>query len=151
MNALIKQWSQVALESLTHVKWLAPLILRITVGYSFFVIGLGKLNNLDRVAQFFTSLGIPFPGFNALLVAGTETLGGLLILVGLLTRLISIPLSITMVVAILTAQLGKIGNLTDFLGLIEWIYLVIFINLMINGPGKMSLDHYLAQKLKMEP
>src|SRR5262245_51867472 len=90
------------------VAWLAPLLARITVGVVFAQTGWGKLNSLGNVTEFFTTLGIPAPGFNAALVATTELVGGLSILVGLGARFAALPLSFTMIVAILTAKRSEI-------------------------------------------
>src|SRR5437763_579298 len=71
------------------------LLIRITWGWQFFQTGWGKWKNLTRVAGFFESLGIPLPRFNAVLASTTECVGGLLLLVGLGARLVSVPLAFT--------------------------------------------------------
>jgi DoxX len=63
------------------------------------------------VTGFFTELGIPAPGFQAVFVALLETTGGLLLLVGLFSRLISIPLIVTMIVAYVTSEKEAIAAL----------------------------------------
>ena len=50
----------------SHFLWAGPLIARLTVGYVFMLTGWGKLQNLDRVTEYFTSLGIPFPEMRVL-------------------------------------------------------------------------------------
>src|SRR5690348_2415855 len=69
----------------------SPLLLAIRLywGWQFFQTGKGKLMNLDRTAEFFQSLHIPMPRLNACLAGGTECIGGLLLLLGLGSRLIS--------------------------------------------------------------
>lgn len=114
-------------------------LLRITVGLIFFKAGAGKLFGLfggfgiEGVTGFFTKLGIPYPHFNAYFVGGTEFIGGILMLVGLLTRLVSIPFCIIMIIAIFTAH--KEG---DF-----YYPLMIFMSclaLLETGSGILSLD-----------
>src|SRR3954468_22332370 len=78
------------------------LVLRLYWGWSFFQTGKGKLGDLSGPTQFFTDLGIPFPSFNAVLVGCTETVCGLLLLVGLASRLAAFPLIVTLIVAYLT-------------------------------------------------
>ena len=122
------------------LSFLVPLLLRLTVGLVFVGTGWTKLHNQAQFAEFFTTLGIPLPALNAAVVAGTEFFGGLLILVGLGTRLAALPLAFTMVIAILTAKRPEIDGLTTLVGFQEWDYLVMFLALAIVGPGALSLD-----------
>src|SRR5204863_8135942 len=100
MSSLVLVKARHAYELLARAanKLQAPLLLvmRLYWGWSFFVTGKGKLLNLDKTAEFFGGLGIPFPKFNAALAGSTECLGGLLLLVGLGSRLVSIPLAFMM-------------------------------------------------------
>ena len=127
---------------------LGPALARLTVGLVFIGTGWGKLHTLPDVTDYFASLGIPAPGFNARLAATTEFVGGLLVLVGLGTRVVVLPMAFTMVVAILTAKRGDIHGLTDFVGLEEWSYIVFFLWLAIAGAGPLSLDRLVAPRLE---
>jgi putative oxidoreductase len=120
--------------------FLGPTLARLTVGLVFIGTGWGKLHSLGDVTDFFASLHIPAPGFNARLAASTAFFGGLLVLVGLGTRLAALPLAFTMVVAILTAKRADISGLTALVGFEEWSYLVFFIWLAVAGAGPLSLD-----------
>lgn len=140
MNQLYQLYHR-GIDSLQKINWLPALLARISMGSIFILSGWGKLNNLPRVTAFFTELGIPFPGFNAGLVGLTEFGCGLLILFGLLTRLASIPLIVTMAVAIMTAKKSDISDITDILAFEEFGYIVIFLWLLISGAGKISLDN----------
>ena len=133
--------------------WLGPLLARITVGITFIGTGWGKLHTLGDVTNFFSELHIPAPHFNAILAASAEFFCGAALLAGVLTRLAAIPLVITMVVAIITAKImpGKVDGFTDFLGLDEWLYIVIFVWLAVAGPGAVSVDRLLARGLKLDP
>jgi putative oxidoreductase len=99
------------------------------------------------VTQFFASLHIPAPHFNALLAASTEFFGGLFLILGLFTRLAALPMAFTMVVAILTAKRGDIDGLSTLVGFEEFSYLVMFLWLAVAGPGALSLDHVLVRRL----
>ena len=121
--------------------WLPLLLLRLFLGYFFFVTGLAHLKNLDSVTKYFISLDIPMPAFNAALSTGTELIGGGLFMLGALTRLVSIPLFINMVVATLTAKLKKVAGLGDFVELSEPLYALVFFLYIFSGPGKASVDH----------
>src|SRR5207237_3024594 len=59
------------------------LALRLFIGWQFFATGRGKLEHIDRIVAFFTNLGIPAPALNANVVAWLETIGGVLLFVGL--------------------------------------------------------------------
>lgn len=87
---------------------IAPLLLRIYLAPIFIKAGYSKLSNFENTAAWFGNpewgLGLPFPELMAALAAGTEFFGGWLILFGLATRLIAIPLMVTMVVAAATAH-----------------------------------------------
>src|SRR4051812_46940410 len=90
----------------SRLLWLPPLLARLTVGWVFARTGWGKLHHLPQVIGFFRQLGIPRPEFHAPFVATNELVCGALIMVGLFTRVACVPLSITMLVAILTAKLA---------------------------------------------
>ena len=130
-----------------RLAFLGPTLARLTVGLVFIGTGWGKLHSLGDVTDFFASLHIPAPGFNARLAASTELFGGILVLVGLATRLAALPLGFTMVVAILTAKRADITGLTALVGFEEWSYLVFFIWLAVAGAGPLSLDA-LAVRLR---
>ncbi len=80
------------------------LLLRGILAYTFFGPALSKLSDIDATANFFSHLGIPFPVLNAYLAAGTESLGVVLLTLGLMTRFISIGLLMVMIVAIATVH-----------------------------------------------
>ena len=125
--------------------FLGPTLARLTVGLVFIGTGWGKLHSIPDVTSFFTDLGIPAPGFNARLTAATEFFGGLLVLLGLGTRLASLPLAFTMMIAIITAKRANIDGITALVGFEEWSYLVFFIWIALAGPGPLSLDALIAR------
>ncbi|MGH7898886.1 MAG: DoxX family protein [Candidatus Binatia bacterium] len=126
--------------------WLPPLLARITVGWVFAVTGWGKLQNLQAITDYFTELGIPYPELQAPFASATELVCGVLILVGLGTRIASIPLIVVMLVAIATAQWQNVDSMASLLGLVEWAYIAIFVWLAIAGPGPLSLDHVIERR-----
>jgi putative oxidoreductase len=126
------------------LRFIGPTLARLTVGLVFLGTGWGKLHHLPDVTDFFASLHIPAPAFNARLTAGTELVGGLLVLLGLGTRLASLPLAFTMVIAIVTARRGDITGLTALVGLEEWSYLVLLLWLALAGAGPLSIDRLLS-------
>ncbi len=141
---MIALYERVKLK-LSENAWIALLLLRLFVGYFFFETGWGKLHNLDTFTQRFIDWGIPMPAFNAALSAWTEAVGGLLIMAGLATRLVSIPLIVNMIVAVVTVKLKKVEGLDDFAELDEPLYALAFLVLLFVGPGKVSLDYLIAR------
>jgi putative oxidoreductase len=137
------------LEDLTRrLAWLPPALARLALGVVFVQTGWGKLHSLAQVTEFFRSLGIPAASVQAPFVASVEFVGGLLLIVGLGTRVAALPLAGTMIVAILTAQLPHVHGLGDLLGLVETSYLIVFVWLAVAGPGALSLDHLLVRRAR---
>jgi putative oxidoreductase len=96
------------LDTTRAVDFIAPLALRLYLAPIFWMAGTGKLANMDSTIEWFANpdwgLGLPFPALMAWLATLTETGGAILLLLGLAVRWISIPLIITMVVAMLTVH-----------------------------------------------
>ena len=134
------------LRFLDSREWIAVLLARLSVGVLFFESGRGKLfYKLNELVEYFARLGVPLPHLQAPMVASIEFVGGICLILGIATRLVSAPLAVIMVVAILTAQLDKAKTVGDFLYLPEVLLLVIFIWLIFSGPGKFALDNYIAR------
>jgi len=141
--------------------WLAPhrtaleslvlLIIRLYWGWEFFLTGKGKLLDLGKPTQFFQSLGIPFPHQQAVLVGVTECVGGLFLLVGFASRLISVPQMILLTVAYLTADIDKFKMIFSepdkFLAADEFLFLFAVVLVFVFGPGRFSLDWLFTRKL----
>lgn len=131
--------------------WVPAFISRVTIGAIFVQSGWGKLTHLDKVVDFFTSLGIPAARIQAPFVAGVEFTCGVLVLLGLFTRLASLPLIGTMAVAIATAKLGDVQGFSDFLSLSEYLFIVLLVWLAIKGAGAVSLDRIVWRPHEDEP
>ena len=125
--------------------WLPGLLSRLTIGAIFIQTGWGKLHHLDKVTQFFASLGIPAPQLQAPFVACVEFGCGSLVFLGLFTRLAAFPLIGTMIVAILTAKMKDVADLSDFFSLSEYLFIVLLVWLIVKGAGAASIDRFLAR------
>ena len=138
------------------------LLLRLMAGGVFFWEGILKFVYTNQGVGRFTKLGIPFPHETAIFIACLEIGGGLLLISGLGTRLIAIPFIVEMIVAVLTTKIGlylgtsplpvppalpKVG-FWAVLHEIRSDYAQIMTTafLLVNGPGKWSLDAVLLRK-----
>jgi len=123
--------------------WLAPLLMRLFFGYFWIINGWGKIHDLQGFVQRFAGWGIPYPHINAALSAYTELVGGVLIFLGLLTRLATLPMMFNMLVAIITVTSKQMHSLNDFILADEPLYILILFWLLMVGPGKASLDRII--------
>lgn len=122
---------------------IALLLARLTVAYGFYEPAMKKWSDIQSIAGWFDSMGIPLATFNAYMVASTELLGVVLLTLGLFTRLISIPLMIIMLVAIFTVHISH-GFAAGDNGFEIPLYYMLFLALFASyGAGKISLDHLL--------
>lgn len=103
MNALVRVY-QSGLVYLSTLDFSAPLLFRIYLAPIFILAGFNKLQNVENVGYWFASLGIPAPELMAWVAGMTELIGGILLLVGLAVRFITLPLMFTMFVAAITAH-----------------------------------------------
>ena len=122
---------------------LSLLLARLAVAYGFYEPAMQKWSDIKSVADWFGSIGIPFPTLNAYMAASTELIGVVLLTLGLFTRLISVPLMIIMVVAITTVHLAN-GFAAGDNGFEIPLYYMLFLAIFASyGAGKFSLDHLL--------
>ena len=130
------------------------LAVRLYWGWQFMQTGWGKLTDIGKVIGFFTSLGIPAPVLNAYFVSGLEFVGGLLLLLGLGSRLIALPLLIDMVVAYITADREALFSIVSdpdkFTGAAPFNFLVASLVVLIFGAGWFSLDALMAGRRRKE-
>lgn len=136
-----------ALAVAGRLDWLALFAGRLAVGLLFASTGWGKVHNIPKVTEFFQSLGIPAPGFHAVLVGYSELVCGTLLVVGLLSRFATVPLIVSMIVALITAKGDEIHGLIDLVGQEEFTYLVVLFMIAVLGPGRAAADALLARKL----
>ena len=131
--------------------WGSVLLIRILVGWVFIFAGLRKFLEPESMgAGRFEEMGMPFPAFMGPWVGFWEITGGLLVLLGLVTRAGSIPLIVTMIVAILTTKMPNFA--TD--GMISALHsmrldvslLLASLYLLLAGYGKCSLDHIIHRR-----
>jgi putative oxidoreductase len=144
----LTRWHRTLVHGLDRLQPVLLLALRLYWGYQFFITGRGKLLNIERTAGFFESIDIPLPLLNAYAAGMTECIGGLLLLAGLASRLASIPLIATMLVAYATAHREQLMSLFTnpdaFVTAPPFLFLLASVIVLVFGPGPLSLDRVLA-------
>jgi putative oxidoreductase len=154
-----KRLLQFALLGSTDLEQYAILLVRVSLGLFFAISGANKLfvaASTQTMYETLVTAKVPFPRLMTYFVAGVEFVGGSLLTVGLLSSLACVALLVDMLVAILTTKLSAMDKglsplnwLGDFLYLPEVLYVLFFIWLIFSGPGKFSVDYWLAGKLRM--
>jgi putative oxidoreductase len=152
-----KRLVQLALLGSSDLEQYAILLVRISIGLFFAISGANKLfvaGGTKPVYDTLVKAKVPFPRQTAYFVASVEFVGGVLLILGFLSSLASVALLIDMIVATLTEatstlpkRLSALNWLDDFLYLPEVLYVLFFVWLICAGPGKFSVDYWLAGKL----
>lgn len=136
----------------SHLQSPFLLAVRLYWGWQFAQDGWGKLHNLDKVTDFFNSLGLPAPGLTAAFIGGLELLGGVLLALGLGSRLIALLLTGNMLMAYVTADREALfaifSDPDKFYGASPYTYLFASLIVLIFGPGTFSVDAWLTKKWK---
>lgn len=126
------------------------LLVRLYWGWQFFDTGRGKLADISKVVDYFTSLGVPAPSLNAHFIAILECVGGILLILGLASRLIALPLLIDMIMAYVIADREALGSIFSepdkFYNAAPFTFLLASLLILVFGPGKFSLDTLIAAK-----
>ena len=128
------------------------LVVRLYWGWQLMQSGWGKLHHLDRVTDFFTNLNLPAPAFTAHFVSVLEWVGGLLLILGLGSRLISLVLTVNMLVAYWTADRDALfavfSDPGKFYNADPYTFLFASVMVLVFGAGLFSLDALLAKRCR---
>lgn len=130
------------------------LVFRLYWGWKLYLTGSGKLANHDNVVKFFSGLGIPMPGLNAWMVGGIECFGGIMLMIGLLSRPVAFLVACTMFVAYISVTKDREALFSifedpgPFMEAAPFFYLVTALIILAFGPGLISLDALLKRKLR---
>ena len=152
-----KRLVQFALQGNGDLEQYAILLVRVSIGVFFAISGANKLfvaGGIKPVYETLVRAKVPFPHQTAYFVASVEFVCGSLVAVGFLSTPASVALLIDMIVATLTEAISTLPKglsplswLDDFLYLPEVLYVLFFIWLICSGPGRLSVDYWLAGKL----
>ncbi len=145
---------QFALLGSSDLAQYAILLVRVSLGLFFAISGANKLfvaGGTKPVCETLVKAKVPFPHQMAYFVSGVEFVGGSLLALGFLSSPACVALLVDMIVATLTQALSTMPRglsplnwLDDFLYLPEVLYVLFFIWLICSGPGKFSVDYWLA-------
>ena len=142
MKAIVNIYDQFS-DAASKAADLPLLFLRLILAYGFYNPAMMKLKDVNAIGEWFESMGYPLPYLNAYLATITEGLGVILLILGLGTRIISVPLMITMLVAIFTVHYANGFNAGDNGYEIPLYYLLMLFTLFIMGPGRLSADQLI--------
>lgn len=150
MNALIQKCKNLYDSCAGGVSLLQSpflLIVRLYWGWQISQNGWAKLHNISRVTDFFATLGLPAPGPTAIFVSSTELVVGILLALGLLSRIAAFALTVDMSMAYITADraalLSFFSDPGKFYAADPYTFLFAALLVLIFGPGKISLDALL--------
>jgi putative oxidoreductase len=152
-----KRLVQFALSGSSDLEQYAILLVRVSLGLFFAISGANKLfvaGSTQTMYETLVKANVPFPRLMTYFVSGVEFVGGSLLIVGFLSSLACVALLVDMLVAILTTKLSAVPKglsplnwVDDLLFFPEVLYVLFFIWLICSGPGKFSVDYWLAGKL----
>ncbi len=152
-----KRLIQFALQGSSDLEQYAILLVRVSIGVFFAISGANKLfvaGGMKAIYETLVKVKVPFPQQTAYFVSGVEFVCGSLVALGLLSSPACVALLIDMIVATLTNALSTLPKglsplnwLDDFFYLPEVLYALFFIWLICSGPGRLSVDYWLAGKL----
>jgi putative oxidoreductase len=147
MNKLLttaKSWHDKFCHYADYLQHPFLLFVRLYWGIQLMQSGWGKLHNLDKVTDFFTSLNLPMPHQMAFIISCLEFFGGFLLAVGLFSRLISLVLTINMIAAYVTADKEALHSIFSdpdkFTAAAPYVFLIASLIVFVFGPGIFSLD-----------
>src|ERR1700689_2948025 len=152
MARLMRVYGGIATK-MNHLQSPFLLAIRLYWGWQFAQTGWGKMHNIAKITGFFASLNIPFPEFSAHFISGLEFFGGLLLILGIASRLTGFLLAANMLVAYWTADHDALVSVFSDPGkfYVADPYTFLFASLMvlIFGAGALSADRLIVRKVSV--
>ena len=133
-------------QAVNKLKDIPLLMIRLVLAYGFYVPAKMKWSDIDSIIDWFRSMGMPAPALNAYLAASTEAAGVVLLVLGLGTRIIAVPLMVVMLVAIKTVHWSNGFEAGNNGYEIPLYYLIMLGVLFVYGPGRLSVDGVIGRK-----
>ena len=156
-------------SSAEYLRSAVLLLFRLSIGWKMYLSGYRHLHHVENMVNQFREWGIPFPKLNVYVSGTTELVGGALLMLGLATRLVSVPLVFNFIVAIVTAgktnvqqallggdllqpnyDAGRLGGLEAITDDTAFPFLLTSLVTLTFGAGKVSID-YLIHRLWYQP
>lgn len=150
MTTLVFRLRRIYLRFFEGVDYLhSPFLLAVRLywGWQLVESGWGKLHNLDKVTEYFTSLGLPVPAQTAVIISCVELFGGIFLALGLLSRLTALVLTVNLIAAYVIGDREALFSIFSdpdkFYAAAPYVFLIASLIVLIFGPGKVSLDTLL--------
>ena len=147
MNALytkVRQWHDWFFGLISYAQSPFLLFVRIYWGWQLWQSGWGKLHNLDKVTEFFTSLNMAAPAQMALFIACVEFFGGILFALGAFSRITSLVLTVNLTMAYVLADREALVSIFSdpdkFTAAAPFNFLVASLVVLIFGAGRICVD-----------
>ena len=152
MKALLSRLRHLYKRFFAAVDYLrSPFLLAVRLYWAWQLIqsGWGKLHNLPKVTEFFTSLNLPMPAQMAVFISCVEFFGGIFLAIGLLSRLTALVLTVNMIMAYVTADTEALrfifSDPDKFYTTAPYVFLIASLIILIFGPGKFCVDYLLRR------
>ena len=147
----LRRWYKSFFAAVDHLQTPFLLAVRLYWGWQLIESGWGKLHNLPKVTDFFTSLNLPMPAQMAVAISCLEFFGGIFLAIGLLSRLTALVLTINLIMAYITADrealLSFFSDPDKFSAAAPYVFLIASLIILIFGPGKIAVDTPLDRAL----
>lgn len=147
----LKKWHDLFFGYVSKLQSPFLLAVRLYWGWQLAQSGWGKLHNLPKVTEFFTSLNLPMPAQMAVFISCVEFFGGIFLAIGLLSRLTALVLTVNMLMAYVTADKEAFGSFFSdpdkFAAAAPFVFLIASLIVLFFGPGKIAVDALLDRWL----
>jgi len=153
--AKIRQWPDQFFGLVSYLQSPFLLFVRLYWGWQLAQSGWGKFHHLSGVAEYFGTLGLPMPAQMAVFIACVEFFGGILLALGLLSRITGLVLTVNMTMAYVMgdreALLSFFSDPDKFIAAAPFAFLISSLIVLIFGAGKISVDSAIAYFSGSEP
>ncbi len=144
----VRQWHEQFFGLVSYLQSPFLLFVRLYWGWQLAQSGWGKLHHLSNVTEYFTSLGLPMPAQMAVFTACVEFFGGILLALGLASRITGLVLTVNLTMAYVIgdreALFSFFSNPDKFIAAAPFAFLLVSLIVLIFGAGKISVDAAVA-------
>lgn len=143
----LRQWYKSFFAAVDYLQTPFLLAVRLYWGWQLIESGWGKLHNLPKVTDYFTSLNLPMPAKMAVAISCVEFFGGIFLALGLLSRLTALVLTVNLIMAYVIgdreALMSFFSDPDKFAAAAPYVFLIASLIILIMGPGKICVDTLL--------